>query len=169
VIISVRQRVEPLTNVGAALAALLGAGVAKVFGSPEKEKNVDPYRIPPARAIEVNCDDEKAGYAKAGFYAAGFEVPTATGAAPEPEGNDLVVLTVTPAKLDNLQNYPLGREQWGIIAAKALQGAFVTRPIGQNGDAYIGDEPGKSMQVSCYRADVPRVKGGFFAANFNAA
>ena len=65
-IISVRQRVEPLTNLGAALAALLGANVVKVFPPPHENDNVDPFRIPPAAAIAVNCDDNRAGYAKAG-------------------------------------------------------------------------------------------------------
>ena len=168
-IIQVRQRVEPLSNVGAALAALLGAGVAKVFPSPHEDKNVDPYRIPPAPAIEVNCDDDKAGLAKAGFYAAGFEVPTPTGPAQDPGTHDPVILTVTPAKEDNLQNYPIGVEQWGILAAKALRGAQVTLGIGANDDPYVGDDPARLMQVRCNRANITRVKAGFELANFNAS
>ncbi len=176
-IILVRQRVEPLTSVSAALAALLGAGVAKTFAMPgapgvqdsSRPNYPDPFRIPPAQAIQVDCDDDKAGYAKAGFYAAGFEVPTATGAAHDPGANDAVTLAVTHANPDNLQDYPLGIGQCAILAAKALCGAYVTRPIAPNDDPYIGDDPDTSIQVSCNSADVQRVKGGFAAAHFNAA
>jgi len=166
-IIQVRSHQEPLGHVGAALAALLGAAVAKVFVGNDAYKNVDPYRIPPANAIEVNCDDNKAGYAKRGFETAGFQVPTASGVAHDPGPNDPVTLTVTPSKEDTIKNYPLGIQEWGMIAAKALFGAFVTQPIGPNADPYVGD-PGTSMQVSCNRADIQRVQGGFGAANFNA-
>jgi hypothetical protein len=167
-IIQVRDRVELVRNVANALAALIGSGVAATFKNPEDPNNPDPFRLPPALAIEVICDDAKAGYAKAGFYAAGFEVPTATGAAPDPGANDPVTLTVTPSKEDSLKDYPIGIGPGAIMAAKALCGAFVTRPIGANGDPFIGDDPDTSIQVSCNRADIPRVQGGFYAAHFNA-
>src|SRR5208282_1627590 len=160
-ILQVRQHLEPLNHVGDAVAALIGSGVLKVF--PDKE----PIHYPPARAIEVNCDDDQGGYAKAGFYAAGFEVPTATGAAHAQPVKDPVTLTATPTLKDTFKNYPLGPQESGMLAAKALCGAYVTQPIGPNGDSYIGD-PGTSMQVSCNQADVPRVKRGLRAAKFKA-
>jgi hypothetical protein len=168
-IIVVRQRIEPLTSVADALAALIGSGVVSTFENPDDPKNRDPFIIPPTKAIEVVCDDNKAGYAKAGFYAAGFEVRTGTGAAHDPGEKDPVTLTVTPSKEDSLKDYPIGIGQGAIMAAKALCGAFVTRPIGQNQDPYIGDDPETSIQVSCNQADVTRVQGGFFAAHFKAA
>ena len=161
-VIQVRARQEPLTHVKDALAALIGAGVAKVFDDGE------PMHIPPAPAIEVNCDVDKAGYAKAGFYAAGFEVPTPTGSANGPAEDNPVILAVARSLPDTFENYPLGAEESGTLAAKALCGAFVTLPIGPNGDPYIGDNPGTSMQVRCNSADVPRVKRGFGAAKFTA-
>ena len=168
-IILVRQGLEQLTNVTDALAALIGCGVVSTFGNPDDPKHPDPFRIPPTKAIQVICDDDKAGYAKAGFHAAGFEVPTATGPANDPGDIDPVTLTVTPAKEDSLKDYPIGIGPGAIMAAKALCGAFVTRPIGPGGYPYIGDDPETSIQVSCNKADIPRVKGGFFAAHFNAA
>lgn len=94
-ILQVRQRIEPLSNVADALAALIGSGVVNTFEDPVNPNNHDPFRIPPALAIEIICDDDKAGNAKAGFYAAGFEVPTGTGAARDPGTVDPVTLTVT--------------------------------------------------------------------------
>ena len=164
-VIIVKQRIEPLTSVAPPLAALIGSGVVGTFTNPDDPNNLDPFSIPPTKAIEVVCDDDKAGYAKAGFYAAGFTVQTATGATHDPGTNDPVTLTVTPSKEYSLKDYPMGIGQCAIIAAKALCGAFVTRPIGSNGDSYIGDDPDKSIQVSCNRADIPRVKGGFYAAH----
>jgi hypothetical protein len=161
-VIQVRAHLEPLNHVKDALSALLGAGVAKMFDDGE------PFHIPPAQAIEVNCDVDKAGYAKAGFYAAGFEVPTATGPAVAPAEDNPMILTVTPSLPDTFKNYPLGPEESGTLAAKALRGAFVTLPIGPNGDPYLGDNPGTSMQVRCNSADVQRVTRGFAAANFIA-
>jgi hypothetical protein len=160
-ILQVRARQETLDHVGDAVAALIGCGILKVF--PDGE----PVHVPPAQAAEVTCDDNLAGYAKAGFYAAGFEVPTPTGPAPAPPQNNLITLTVTPAKPDTPENYPLGAQESGTLAAKALNGAYVTQPVGPNADAYIGD-PGTSMQVCCNQADVPRVQGGFGAAKFVA-
>ena len=169
-IVLVKQRLEPLTNVAEALAALIGSGVVRTFKDPDDPTHPDPFRVPATtRGIEVICDDDKAGYAKAGFYAAGFEVPTATGAAHNPGDIDPVTITLTRAKEDSLQDYPIGIGPGAIMAAKALCGAYVTRPIGSNGDSYIGDDPETSIQVSCNKADIPRVKGGFFAAHFKAA
>src|SRR6266478_1445521 len=143
-IILVEQHLEPLTNVAEALAALIGSGVVSTFNNPDDPTGKDPFalRVPATtRGIEVICDDNKAGYAKAGFHAAGFEVPTGTGAAHDPGDIDPVTLTVTPAKEDSLQDYPIGIGPGGIMAAKALCAAYVTRPIGSNGDSYIGDDP----------------------------
>ena len=170
-IILVKQRQEPLGNVAEALAALIGSGVVSTFKNPDDPEGKDPFalRIPATtQGIEVICDDNKAGYAKAGFFAAGFQVPTGTGGAHDPGDIDPVTLTVTPSMEDSLKNYPIGIGQGAIMAAKALCGAYVTRPIGSNGDSYIGDNPETSIQVSCNSADVPRVKRGFGAAHFTA-
>ena len=169
-IILVRQGLEQLTNVADALAALIGCGVVSTFDNPDDPTHPDPFRIPPTKAIQVICDDDKTGYAKLGFYAAGFDVRTGTGAAHDPGDIDPVTLTVTasnPEKKDDLNFYPIGIGDGAVMAAKALCGAFVTRPIG--GYPYIGDNPDASIQVSCNSADVPRVKHGFGAAHFNAA
>jgi hypothetical protein len=160
-ILLVRQGLEQLTDVTDALLALLGSGVLSTFDG-------DPFGIPPTKAIEVVCDDDKAGYAKAGFQAAGFEVPTFTGAAHDPGDSDPVILTVTPTKEDVVKFYPIGIGPGAIMAAKALCGAYVTRPIGDNSDSYSGNDPETSIQVRCNRADIPRVKGGFAVAYFNA-
>lgn len=173
-IILVKQKQEPLANVTEALAALIGSGVVSTFKNPDDPTGKDPFglRIPATtQDVEVICDDNKAGYAKAGFYAAGFDVPTGTGAAPDPGENDPVTLTVTasnPEKKDDLEFYPIGIGEGAVMAAKALCGAFVTRPIGPNRDSYIGDNPYTSIQVSCNSADVLRVKRGFGAAHFTA-
>ena len=134
-VIIVKQRIEPLTSVAPPIAALVGSGVVGTFTNPDDPNNPDPFSIPPTKAIEVVCDDKKAGYAKAGFYAAGFTVQTATGATHDPGTNDPVTLTVTPSKEDSLKDYPMGIGQCAVIAAKALCGAFVTRPIGSNSDS----------------------------------
>ena len=161
-ILTVRPRLATLDHVGDAVAALLGAGILQVF--PDGE----PVHIPPVEAVEVTCDTAQGGYAKAGFYAAGFEIPTATGPAAAPPSNNPTTLTVTPALPDTSENYPLGAAESGTTAAKTLCGAYVTQPIGANGDPYIGD-PGTSMQVSCNQADVPRVRSAFGAAKFKVA
>lgn len=174
-IILVAQRQEPLRNVAEALAALIGSGVVSTFNNPDDPTGKDPFgmRIPATtQAIEVICDDDKTGYAKLGFYAAGFQVRTATGAAHDPGDIDPVTLSVTasnPEKKDDLNFYPIGIGDGAVMAAKALCGAYVTRPIGPNGDSYIGDNPETSIKVSCNKADILRVKGGFIAAHFKAA
>jgi hypothetical protein len=167
-ILIVREHLEPLANVADALAALIGSGVVGTFEIPEDPDNKDAFRIPPTKAIQIICDNDKAGCAKAGFYAAGFEVTTATGAAHDPGDIDPVTITLTPAKDDSLQDYPIGIGPGAIMAAKALCGAFVTRPIGPNGDSYIGDNPERSIQVRCNRANILLVQRGFFAAHFKA-
>lgn len=167
-IILVKQRIEPLGRVAHALAALIGSGVVSTFENPEDPKNPDPFRIPATtQGIEVICDDDKAGDAKAGFYESGFQVPTATGSAHDPGDINPVNLTVTPAQEDNQVNYPTGIGQGAIMAAKALHGAFVTRSIGQD-QAFIGDDPDTSIQVRCNQADIQRVQGGFLASHFKA-
>ena len=169
-IILVKQRVEPVRNVPDALAALIGSGVVSTFQDPDDPENThpDPFRIPvTTQAISVICDNNKAGYAKAGFNEAGFQVPTATGAAHDPGDNDPVTLTVTPAQADEVKYYPVGIGPGAIMAAKALHGAFVTRSIGDD-QAYIGDNPETSIQVRCNRANVQAVKYGFGLAFFNA-
>ena len=168
-IILVEQRVEPVRNVQDALAVLIGSGVVSTFQDPDDPENThpDPFRVPvTTRAISVICDDSKAGYAKAGFYEAGFQVPTATGAAHDPGESDPVTLTVTPAKEDDVKYYPVGIGPGAIMAAKALHGAFVTRSIGDD-QAFIGDNPETSIQVRCNKANIPAVQNGFRLAFFN--
>ena len=167
-ILIVKQRVELLSNVADALAVLIGCGLVGTFTIPEDPDNKDPFRIPPTQAIQVICDNDKAGYVKAGFYAAGFEVPTAAGAAHDPGDDDPVTLTVTPSKEDSLKDYPIGIGNGAIVAAKALRGAYVTRTIGSNDDPFEGNQPEKSIRVRCNRVDVERVRSGFYAAHFNA-
>jgi hypothetical protein len=170
-LILVQRRVEPLTSVLDALAALIGSKVANSFIDPNDRDNPnpDPFRFSATtEALQVNCDSNKAGYAKAGFYAAGFDVSTATGAAHDPGDIDPVIVTVTPALGDDVKYYPIGIGPGAIMVAKALRGAYVTRTIGPNDDPYIGDNPEQSIQVRCNRADLQRVKDGFVKALFNA-
>ncbi len=137
-ILTVRPGRQTLDHVGDAVAALIGAGILQVF--PDGE----PVHIPPLQGAEVTCDTAQGGYAKAGLYAAGFEIPTATEPATAPAQNNPVTLTVTLALPDTFANYPLGASNSGTTAAQALCGAYVTIPIGANGDPYVGD-PGTSM------------------------
>src|SRR5215470_9447435 len=97
-ILTVRAGQETLDHASDAVAVLIGAGILRVFDDGE------PVRIPPGEAIEVTCDANQAGYAKAGLVAAGFEVPTATEPAQPPPQNSIVTLTVTPTLPDNFQN-----------------------------------------------------------------
>ena len=167
-IIKVEPRQAILDHLLPAALALIGAGILKFFIDDGKEV---PVRITPAgTAGQVTCDTTQGGYAKAGLYAAGFDIPTATGPAPAPGKIDVVTLTVVPALPDGIddQHYPgIGAAEFGMTAAKALCGAFVTQTIGPNNDPYIGD-PGTSMQVCCNRVDVPRVIGGFAYTRFTA-
>jgi hypothetical protein len=160
-ILSVRPGFLPLDHAGDAVAALFGTALLNYFDDCE------PVHYPPIKAIEVTCDTSQGPYAKAGFVAAGFRVPTATGPAHAPATKNPVTLTVTPSLPDTFKNYPLGASESGMIAAKTLRGAFVTLAIGSNDDPYDGD-PGTSMQVRCNQADIDRVKGGFGAAKFTA-
>ena len=160
-VLLVRQGLEQLTNVTDALVVLLGSGVLSTFDG-------DPFGIPPTKAIEVVRADANAAYAKAGFQAAGFEVPTFTGAAHDPGDSDPVTLTVTPTQKDDVKHYPIGIGPGAIMAAKALHGAFVTRSIGDD-QAYIGDDPETSIQVRCNRANIEAVQAGFGLAFFHAA
>jgi hypothetical protein len=159
-ILTIKTRLELLDHVDPVAAALFGAGILQKF------KNGEVVRLPPtADAVEVTCDETQAGYAKEGFVAAGFEVPTAAGPAPRPAEDNPITLTVTPALPDTDPNYPLGAEATGRLAAKALYGACVTQPIPPNNDAYLGD-PATSMQVRCNQADVAATTRGFGAAKF---
>ncbi len=165
-LIRVVKKQVPLDHLLPAALALIGAGILKLFDDGE------PIRLPPVPdSGQVTCDTAQGGYAKAGLYAAGFDVPTATEPAPDPGTiNPVVTLTVIPSLPDGIDNdhYPaIGAEEWGMTAAKTLCGAFVTRTIGPNDDPYTGD-PGTSMQVCCNKADVPRVIGGFKVARFTA-
>lgn len=160
IILTVRARLETLDHVGPAAEALLGAGILNLFDDGEL------VRVPPAAAAAVICDTAQGGYAKAGFYAAGFDVPGATEPAPAPALGDIVTLTVKPALPDTLTYYPIGAGESGMIAAKTLCGAFVTQPT--DGQPYDGD-PGTSMQVSCYRSDLQRALKGFHEALFVAS
>lgn len=165
-ILRVVKRQVPLDHLLSAALALIGAGVLKLFDDGE------PVRLPPVPdSGQVTCDTAQGGYAKAGLYAAGFDVPTATEPAPDPGTiQPVVTLTVIPAFPDDLdpKHYPdIGAFEWGMTAAKALCGAYVTRPIGANDDPYTGD-PGTSMQVCCNKADLTRAIIGFKVARFTA-
>jgi hypothetical protein len=164
-IIKVEPRQAILDHLLPAALALIGAGVLKLFPGDV------PARMTPAgTAGEVTCDTAQGGYAKAGLFAAGFDIPTATEPAPAPGKKDVVTLTVVPALPDGIDNdhYPaIGAAEFGMTAANALCGAFVTQTIGANDDPFTGDS-GISMQVCCNKADVPRVIGGFQAARFTA-
>ena len=164
-IITVVPKTQQLDHLLPAALALIGAGVLKFF---DDEKKV-PVRNAGTRGL-VTCDVPQGGYAKAGLYLAGFDIPTATGPAHDPGRNDVVTLTVIPALPDGIDNdhYPsIGAAEFGLSAANALCGAFVTRTIGPNDDPYIGD-PGTSMQVCCNKVDVPRVITGFAYSRFTA-
>jgi hypothetical protein len=165
-VIKVEPKGEQLDHLLPAALALIGAGVLKLFPGEV------PVRITPAgTAGQVTCETAQGGYAKAGLYSAGFDVPTATGPAPAPpKDNVLTFLNVVPALPDGIDNdhYPaIGAAEFGMAAAKALCGAFVTQTIGANDDPYTGD-PGTSMQVCCNEADVPRVISGFQVVRFRA-
>ena len=164
-IIKVEPRQAILDHLLPAALALIGAGVLKLF--PDKV----PVRMTPAgTAGQVTCDTAQGGYAKAGLFAAGFDIPTATEPAPAPGKKDVVTLSVVPALPDGIDNdhYPaIGAAEFGMTAAKALCGAFVTQTIGANDDPFTGDS-GTKMQVCCNKADVPRVIGGFQVARFTA-
>jgi hypothetical protein len=163
-IITVARRQQKLDHLLAAALALIGAGVLNLFDDKE------PVRTPGGTRGQVTCNVSRGGYAKAGLYAAGFNIPTATEPAPGPGKNDVVTLTVVPALPDGIDNdhYPaIGAAEFGMTAAKALYGAYVTQTIGPNDDLYLGD-PATSMQVCCNKVDVPRVIGGFQVARFKA-
>ena len=165
-IIKVEPKGEQLDHLLPAALALIGAGVLKLF--PDDV----PVRMTPAgTAGQVTCDTAQGGYAKAGLFAAGFDIPTATEPAPAPpKDNVLTLLNVVPALPDGIDNdhYPaIGAAEFGMTAANALCGAFITQTIGANDDPFTGD-PGAKMQVCCNKADVPRVIGGFQAARFTA-
>jgi hypothetical protein len=161
IILTVRSRLETLDHVAPAAEALYGAGILKLFDDGEL------VRVPPALAAEVTCGKSQGGYAKLGFYSAGFDVQTSTEPAPAPAPSNVVTVTVKPSLADTIKNYPIGAAESGMIAAKALCGAHVTQPIGANSDPCEGD-PATSMQVSCYGSDVARVQSAFRAAFFTA-
>ena len=159
-ILTVKPRLETLAHSGDAAVALFGAGILQKFADGTV------LRIPATSdAVEVTCDVAQGPYAKAGFVAAGFEVPTPTDPATRPVKNNPLTITVTPALPDEDQNYPLGAEATGLVAAKALFGACVTQPIPPNDDPYA-DDPGTSMQVRCDQTDVALATRGFFAVKF---
>ena len=162
-ILTVKPRLETLAHSGDAAVALFGAGILQKFADGTV------LRIPATSdAVEVTCDVAHGAYAKEGFVAAGFEVPTPAGSVNPPVTNNPMTLTVTPALPDDGNNYPLGVEATGRVAAKALFGAGVTRPIPPNNDAYLGD-PGTSMQVRCDQTGVAVVTRGFLAVKFTVA
>ena len=166
-IISVVPKKQQLDHLLPAALALIGAGILKFFIDPDGKKL--PVRAGGSRG-QVTCDIPQGGYAKAGLVFAGFEIPTATEPAQDPGKNDVVTLTVIPALKDGIDNdhYPaIGAAEFGLTAANALCGAFVTRTIGPNDEPYIGD-PGTSMRVCCNKVDVPRVVTGFTYARFTA-
>jgi len=170
IIVTVAPRQARLDHLLPAALALIGADILKFFIAHDQRKL--PVRITPGGTRgEVTCDKAQGGYAKAGIYAAGFDIPTSTEPAPAPGKKDIVTLTVVPALEDGIddKHYPgIGAAEFGMTAAKALCGAFVTQTIGPNDDPYIGDDPGTSMQVCCNKVDIPRVIGGFAYALFKA-
>jgi len=167
-IISVVPKKQQLDHLLPAALALIGAGILKFFIDPDGKKL--PVRAGGGRG-QFTCYIPHGGYAKAGLIFAGFEIPTATGPTHDPGKNDVVTLTVIPALPDGIDNdhYPaIGAAEFGMTAAKALCGAFVTRTIGPNDDPYIGNDPGTKMQVCCNRVDVQRVIDGFAYSRFTA-
>jgi hypothetical protein len=155
-ILTVHPRLETLDHMGPVATALLGAGILNLF------EDGGLVRSPAA----VTCDKDQGGYAKKAFNDAGFDVPTPTEPAPAPPPSGIVTLTVKPLLSDT--DYPLGAAESGMLAAKALCGAYVTQPIGSNGDPFDGD-PGTSMQVNCYKSDLQRALKGFHEALFIAS